>query len=214
MRIVGDEMVPLGKVADFSPHVAKIKDSGAQAVLTGNWGRDMHLLIKASNDTGLGVHYYTFYAHLAGGPTAIGPAGDGKIHSVMAFNENIPAETGNRELEAWVQKFHDTHDFDFVSANLPLAVMFIQAAINQAGSINPLAIATAMDGLKIKDLAGHDAIMRSEDHQVLMAYYVGTFTKGTKFQSEKTGLGWKTDTTILGADTAQPTTCRMKRPAA
>ncbi len=214
VQIVGDELVPLGKVQDFSPYVSKIRASGAQAVLTGNWGKDMHLLIKASNDSGLDAHYYTFYAHLAGGPTAIGPTGDGRIHSVMAFNENIPVETKNKDLEAWVQKFHDSHDFDFSSANLPLSVMFIQAAINKAGNTDPLAIANNLDGLTIKDLAGHDATLRAEDHQVLMAYYVGTFTKGTKFQSEKTGLGWKTDTTILGPETAQPTTCKMKRPIA
>jgi branched-chain amino acid transport system substrate-binding protein len=214
VQIVGDELVPLGKVLDFSPYISKIRSSGAQAVLTGNWGKDMQLLIKASNDSGLDAQYYTFYAHLAGSPTAIGTAGDGRIHSVMAFSENVPVETGNKELEAWVQKFHDSHDFDFGAANLPLSVMFIQAAINKAGRADALSIANAMDGMTIKDLAGHDATMRSEDHQVLMAYYVGTFTKGTKFQSEKTGLGWKIDATILGPDTAQPTTCKMKRPVA
>ena len=212
VQIVGDELVPLGKVQDFAPYVAKIKDSGAQAVLTGNWGRDMHLLIKSSNDSGLNIHYYTFYAHLAGGPTAIGAAGEGRVHAVMAFNENVPVETGNKELTAWMETFRKNNEFDFVSANLPLSVMFIQAAINKAGSTDPLAIAQALEGMTVKDMAGHDATMRPEDHQVLMTYYLGTFTKNVKFDSEKTGLGWKTDATILAKDTAQPTTCKMKRP--
>ena len=79
VKIVGDELIPLGKVKDFSPYITKIKASGAQALLTGNWGPDMTLLIKAGMDTGLDIRYYTMYAHLGGGATAIGPAGNGKV---------------------------------------------------------------------------------------------------------------------------------------
>ena len=43
----------------------------------------------------LDLRYYTMYAHLGGGATAIGPAGDGKVRSVMSFHENIAVETGN-----------------------------------------------------------------------------------------------------------------------
>ena len=70
IQVVGDELIPLGKVKDFAPYITKIKASGAQALLTGNWGPDMNLLIKAGVDAGADLRYYTFYAHLAGGPTA------------------------------------------------------------------------------------------------------------------------------------------------
>ena len=40
IEIVGDELHPLLKVTDFSPYVAKIKASGADTVITGNWGQD------------------------------------------------------------------------------------------------------------------------------------------------------------------------------
>src|SRR6266498_3672280 len=50
MKIVGDELHPLQKVQDFSPYVAKIKASGADTVVTGNWSSDMLLLIKAGKD--------------------------------------------------------------------------------------------------------------------------------------------------------------------
>ncbi len=49
VKIVGDELIPLGKVKDFSPYVTKVKASGAQALITGNWGPDMTLLIKAGS---------------------------------------------------------------------------------------------------------------------------------------------------------------------
>ena len=41
IQIVGDEVHPLLKVTDFSPYIAKIKASGADTVITGNWGQDI-----------------------------------------------------------------------------------------------------------------------------------------------------------------------------
>ena len=38
IAIVGDELHPVAKITDFSPYVAKIKASGADTVITGNWG--------------------------------------------------------------------------------------------------------------------------------------------------------------------------------
>src|SRR5882757_4441344 len=38
--IVGDEMHPLLKITDFAPYIAKIKASGADSVIAGNWGQD------------------------------------------------------------------------------------------------------------------------------------------------------------------------------
>jgi len=71
IQIVGDELHPLLKVTDFSPYIAKIKASGADSVVTGNWGQDFALLLKAAADAGLKVNWYTYYAGGAGGPTAI-----------------------------------------------------------------------------------------------------------------------------------------------
>jgi branched-chain amino acid transport system substrate-binding protein len=51
IQIAGDDLHPLGQVKDFAPHVAKIKSSDADTVITGNWGNDMTLLIKAAKET-------------------------------------------------------------------------------------------------------------------------------------------------------------------
>ena len=103
VQVVGDELIPLGKIKDFSPYLTKIKASGAQALMTGNWGPDMNLLIKAGVDAGADLRYYTFYAHLAGGPTAIGVGGDNRVLAVMSFSENVAPEIGNKEAEAFTQ---------------------------------------------------------------------------------------------------------------
>src|SRR5256885_4940765 len=40
VEIVGDDFSPLAQVRDFAPYIAKIKQSGADSVITGNWGSD------------------------------------------------------------------------------------------------------------------------------------------------------------------------------
>ena len=214
VQVVGDELIPLGKVKDFSPYISKIKAAGAQALLTGNWGPDMTLLIKAGMEAGLDVQYFTMYAHLGGGATAIGPAGDGKVRSVQPFNENIAVETGNKELEAWTKAFRDQHNFDFYAAGFRTIFEFIQAAFNKAGSTDVTKFALALEGLKLKDMMGYEVTMRKDDHQLISEYFVGLFAKGVKYDSEGTGLGWKTETTVSAKDLEQPTTCKMKRPSA
>ncbi|MFO1287816.1 MAG: ABC transporter substrate-binding protein [Rubrivivax sp.] len=76
-QVVGDELHPLLKITDFAPYIAKIKASGADSVITGNWGNDMSLLLKAAADAGLKVGWYTYYAGGAGGPTAVKRDGPG-----------------------------------------------------------------------------------------------------------------------------------------
>jgi branched-chain amino acid transport system substrate-binding protein len=212
VQIVGDDLIPLGKVTDFSSYITKIKSSGAQALITGNWGPDLLLLIKAGMEAGLPITYYTLYAHNGGGPTAIGPAGDGKVFAIQQFNENISVETANTALENWMREFRATHDFAFYAAAFRTIFEFIQAGFNKAGSTDPLKFAQALEGLTLTDMTGHEITMRKDDHQVLGAYYSAVFTRGVKYDSEKTGLGWKTLTTVEGKDLALPTTCQMKRP--
>lgn len=212
VTIVGDELIPLGKVKDFSSYVAKVKSSGAQALLTGNWGPDLSLLVKAGMDSGLALDYYTYYAHLAGGPTAIGPGGNGRVHSVMNFSENLGVQMNSPDLDAWVRSFRQKFDFDFGFADRRLGVEMIAQAIDKAQSTDAYKVALAMEGMTWKDGTGQQVIMRAEDHQILMPYYLGTFETGTKYDSEKTGLGWRVGVTIKAEDTAQPTTCKMTRP--
>ena len=213
VQVVGDELIPLGKIQDFSPYITKIKASGAQALITGNWGPDMTLLIKAGMDAGIDIGYYTLYAHLGGGATAIGPGGDGKVRSIMAFSENHAPDIKNAEAEAWTKAFRDKHNFDFYGAALRLLFESVQAGIIKANSLDPTKIAFAMEGLKIKDLLGYETTMRAEDHQIVQTYYVGAFKKGAKYDAEGTGLGWVVEKVIPSADLDQPNTCKMKRPS-
>ena len=72
IQIVGEDLHPLAQVRDFAPYIAKIKASGADTVITGNWGSDLSLLIKAANEGGYNGKFFTYYAGVTGTPTALG----------------------------------------------------------------------------------------------------------------------------------------------
>ncbi|MFL5254483.1 MAG: branched-chain amino acid ABC transporter substrate-binding protein [Rhodopila sp.] len=213
IEIVGDELMPFGKVQDFAPYVEKIRASGAQSVITGNYNRDLNLLIKASVDAGLDVRFDTYLAHLIGGPTAIGAAGDGRLSSITEFHPNVPVELNKPDAEAFSNGWRANHDTDF--SEVPFLTMFqmLAKAIDKAGSTDALKVAHALEGMTAVDLVGFPVEMRADDHQLLMPYYAATFTKGVKYDAEKTGYGWKTESIASTKDLTLPTTCKMKRPA-
>jgi branched-chain amino acid transport system substrate-binding protein len=213
IKIVGDEMVPLMQVKDFSPYITKIKASGAESLLTGNYGPDLALLIKAGVDAGLNIRYDSFLGHVIGAPTAIGSAADGRLSSVMEVHDNIAVEEHNAEYEAFVKKWRATHDFGFIAIEGMTQFEMLARAINAAGSTDPLKVALQLEGMEQKDMLGAVNIMRKDDHQLLHPYYEAVLTKGQTYDVEKTGLGWKTEYKTTVADETLPTTCKMKRPA-
>ncbi len=213
IEIVGDELMPFGKVQDFSSYVAKIKASGAQSVVTGNYNRDLNLLIKAAVDAGVDVRFDTFLAHLIGGPTAIGSAGENRLSSVMEFNSNVAVDAKSAAAEQFANDWRTGgHDTDFSALNFVTMIDMLTDAINKASSTDPLKVALAMEDMHEKDLVGQETIMRKEDHQLLMPYYAGVFSKDVKYDAEHTGFGWKNIMTATAADLTLPTICKMKRP--
>jgi ABC-type branched-subunit amino acid transport system substrate-binding protein len=105
VAVVGDELHPVGRVKDFAPYAVKIKSSGAQAVVTGNWGNDLTLLVKAAREVGYEGSFYTFYGNALGAPAAMGDAGIGKVvasSSRVATLQRInPAASEAASAAAW-----------------------------------------------------------------------------------------------------------------
>lgn len=213
VKIVGQELVPFGKVQDFSPYIAKIKASGAQSLVTSNYDRDLNLLMKAGNDAGLDIRYDSYLAHQPGGPTSTGPAGDNRLTSVMEFHDNVPAEENNAAGAKFVEGWRARADFNFIPLDYVTMFQMLTQAINKAGSTDAVKVAKALEGMKVTDMMGDENVMRAEDHQLLSPLHEAVFTRGAKLDAEKTGLGWKTEAKISGADLTLPTSCKMKRPA-
>ena len=209
VQIVGEELHPLGKVQDFSPYVAKIKASGADSVITGNWGNDLSLLVKAAKDAGLAVDWYTYYAGGLSTPAAIGQAGKDRVKQISEWHSNAEGATLDDELDAYKKKYNE--DFYYLRTR-NLIEMFARAA-EQAKSADPVAVAKALEGMKHQTPTG-EVVMRADNHQLIQPLFVSTMSAGMKRDVEGTGLGFKTDGRIEAKDTETPTTCKMKRPGA
>ncbi len=214
VEIVGDDLHPLGRVKDFSPYVAKIKTTGADSVITGNWGNDLALLVKAGKDAGLKVDYYTYYAGAANVVSAIGDAGVGHVKQVTTWHANIGGKGAAEHTVAYRARFPDARD-DLYYSSIRLSVEALALAMEKAKSMDPAKVAVAMEGLGLEDDSG-DVTLRADNHQLIQPLYVSTLVrangKDVKFDIEKTGLGFRTDARIEGRDTAMPSTCRMARP--
>ena len=213
IKVMGEEFIPLGKVKDFSPYITKIKGTGAQVLITGNWGPDLNLMLKAAVESGLPIDFYTYLSHVVGGPTATGPAGENRLFTVTENHPNVPVEEKSAAGEEFVTAWRKNHEFDLFQMNNYVMLKMLASAINKAGSDDPLKVARALEGITAKDVNGHDYMMRADDHQMMGPLYVAKFTRDVKYDSEKTGLGWKTVGMSEASTLVQPTTCKMKRPA-
>src|SRR6185369_14965801 len=89
IQIVGDDLHPIGKVKDFAPYVAKVKAARADAIVTGNWGNDLALLIKATKEADLKVEVYAPLAGLQGAPAMIGDAGAKRVRATLFWHANL-----------------------------------------------------------------------------------------------------------------------------
>src|SRR5213080_3577450 len=171
IKIVGDEFHPLQKVQDFSPYVAKIKASGADAVITGNWSNDMVLLVKAGKDAGLKVGWDTFYGGSPGTVTAIGEAGVDTLKQVTEWHKNAAPE-----LDATVAAFAKRYpgkENEYTYYRAKTMWEMFAAAAKKAGSNDPVKVAKALEGMKMPTPLG-DVEMRADNHQLLQPLYVST----------------------------------------
>lgn len=212
IKIVGDDLHPIAQVKDFSPYVAKIKASGADTVITGNWGSDLALLIKAAKDADLKASFYTYYGGTTGVPTAMGAAGADHVKQIAYWTPNNETFSGREITDAFKKKYND----DFYVMATYTAVSMLSKAIKEGKSADPVKVAFAMEGMKIKSLNG-EVEMRKADHQIQQSLYISTWArvdgKTVKYDQENTGFGWKTDQKVDTYIAAQPTSCQMKRPA-
>jgi branched-chain amino acid transport system substrate-binding protein len=211
IQIVGDDLHPIGQVKDFSPYISKIKASGADTVITGNWGADLALLIKAAKDAGLTANFYTYYASTKGVPTAMGASGADRVKYVGIWNVNNEKFTGKEIIDGFKAKYND----DYYMMATYTGIHMLSKAIKTANSTEPVKVALALEGMKDTSLNGN-VEMRKQDHQLQQPLYIATWTKvngkDVKYDQENTGYGWKTDQKVDAFVATQPTSCQMKRP--
>ncbi len=209
VQIVGDDLHPLGQVKDFAPYVAKIKQAGADTVVTGNWGQDMTLFIKAMNDAGLKMPIYAYYAGVSGTPTALGAGGDMDVSQIAISHSNYKGELGALRAE-YKKKFNDDY-YTFQTYN---GIALLSAGMAAAKSTDPVKVAAAMSGISFKGFNG-DATMRKTDHQLQQHLFVSKWTKANAkdpYSEENTGYNFAPVKMLEPYVSSTPTSCQMKRP--
>ncbi len=208
VKIAGEDLHPIGQVKDFAPYVAKIKQSGADTIVTGNWGADLTLFVKALNDAGLKLPMYTYYAGVTGTPTALAAGGDSEVYVIAYGHSNHTGEM-NQMGQEFLKKFNDDY-YTFATYN---GIQLLGAAMVKAKSTNPVAVAKAMEGLSVKSFAG-EVTMRASDHQLQQSMFVTKWQKAKKgeYSVEKTGYTFVPIKQMEPYVASTPTSCQMKRP--
>jgi len=214
VQIVGDELHPMGRVKDFLPYVAKIKASGAQAVITGNWGNDLTLMVKAAREVGYEGKFYTYYGNALGVPAAIGDAGIGRVIAVADWLPNVQTPQSDAFYQSFRQRYPKPVD-DYVHMRMQLMVEALVQAIEKAGTTDRVAVATQLERTSV-NMFGQSGVMRAADHQFQQALVVGVMdrqgTPGVKFDVEGSGYGFRVVKAITAAQAEMPTSCKMVRP--
>ena len=211
VQIVGDDLHPLGKVKDFSPYISKIQASGADAIISGNWGPDIYLLAKAAADAGLKAPFFTFYGGQEEVIVNVGNGAEGKIKVVGEWHRNMAVEQNKKDIEELYNDYEKKHKRDFPYGRVYNAVHMLAMAMEKAKSTDPVKVGLALEGMKFNSPFG-EVVMRKEDHQLIQPLFVATLTKQVKYPIPGTEFGLKTDVVIPAEKLALPTTCKMQRP--
>jgi branched-chain amino acid transport system substrate-binding protein len=208
VKVVGEELHALAQVRDFAPYVAKIKASGADAVITGNWGSDLSLLIKAAQEANYTGKFYTYYANVTGTPTALGSSGAGRVYAVVYSHYNMGGE-----LQEWMQEFKARFNDDLYTHSILHLFNGLTQAMQRAGSIEPVKVAAALSGLKFKSFNG-EVEMRRSDHQLQQPLYMllwNPVTSAYPYSAENTGMTLVPQRRYDAYVASAPTSCQMQR---
>jgi branched-chain amino acid transport system substrate-binding protein len=209
VKIVGEDLHPLAQVRDFAPYIAKIKASGADTVITGNWGSDLALLVKAANEGGYNGKFYTYYTGVSGTPTALGQTSAGRVFQVSYNHYNMGGDMGKWQAE-YKAKFKD----DFYTGSVIHIYKALGEAMAKAKSTDPVKVAAALEGLKFKSYNG-DVEMRKTDHQMQQPLFLTVWQKADKkfpYSPENTGMTLALVKEFPSYVSSTPTSCQMKRP--
>lgn len=209
VKIAGEDLHPLGQVKDFAPFIAKIKASGADTVVTGNWGPDMTLLIKAANDAGLKAGWYLYYGGVSGTPTALANWQGGPVRQVSIIHNGL------KSIQDIQNEYKKRFNDDWYTGQTYNGLALLAGAMAQAKSTNPVAVAKAMSGLKVQGFNG-EIEMRRLDHQLQQPVIISEWRKATPqvpYSVENTGFNFQEVRTLPSFVASTPTSCQMKRPS-
>lgn len=207
LEVVGSERVPLGRTKDFTPYVQKFQAAGADAVVTGNWGQDLALLVKAAADGGYKGRFYTYYLGGQDVMPSVTKAAEG--YAVIAeYHHNLDKPEWEKDAAAFEDQYHTPFSYGRIRTEM----LMLAAAMKQADSSDPAKVGIILSTMKLQTPVG-EVTMREDNHQLLQPMYVATLEAGQKFLYPDSQLGFKTVARVEAEAQRQPTTCKFTPPS-
>ncbi len=213
--VVGDVLHDVNKIQDFAPYVAKIKESQADDVVTGNWGNDLLLLMKAAADAGYKGRFLTMALDQPGNIAAAGDSAlgaftaqhyfpDSNGEKSVAFSEYYKSKTGNYPYNVQGDVVHGIW-------GLGEALKALKGKPGDAVSVKQIAL--AMENVTVDTDVG-PIKMRREDHQAITPVTIAILSKDARFKFDNTDKGFKTVKLVPGSEATGPVqaSCKMERP--
>jgi branched-chain amino acid transport system substrate-binding protein len=185
--IVGDEYHPLQKVQDFGPYVTKIMASGAEVLMTGDWGQDLRLLLAQGAGLGWKVKVGNYFLDDADVMKTVGNAALGQV-TADAYLSTLDTTENEAFVKAWRTRYPDAP----IARKYPTltisrcvnAVLWAGDVVNRAGSLETEKLIKAWEGAKFKTIWGNEAEMRACDHQMLTQGYIAEVTEPEKIPND------------------------------
>jgi branched-chain amino acid transport system substrate-binding protein len=172
VQIVGNVFHPRG-AADFSPYLQQIQASGADFVLTADWGADLVQLLNQANSFGLKPRIGGTFLADPDILKSVGTAAVGDIGTDV-YQPTIDSPQNDAFVAAW-HAAHAHTDIPWPTASVGksyIATQLAALAIERAGSTDFNQIEKVLEGLQYTSVAGPLTI-RACDHQVQIGQATG-----------------------------------------
>jgi branched-chain amino acid transport system substrate-binding protein len=210
LKVVGDELHPPFQGRSFDPYVKNLLSSGAQALVTANWGTDLRDMVRSLISEKSETPLYAYYPSLRGVPTALAKASDRfAVYQVACSHTNQPGPAG--EL---AQRFEEKHGEDFVVYAAFDGIAMLRHAMTQAATTDPAQIAARLSGMIFPGFNG-PVQLRADDHQLQKGVYVARWQKvnaANPRDAEGTGHTFAPVRYFDSWSIRVPARCDMQRP--
>lgn len=179
-ELVGEEYHPIA-TTDFAPYLVKVRASGAEVLLSGNWGPDLSNLLTQMDNFGIDIPTGQIFL---GDTDILREVRGAAVGSVTSHFYMVGIDTPqNKEFVKRWQKDHAGTGNplpDFETGKAYVATMFLAKALEKAEAIEYQAIIDAWEGMEYESLVG-TLKMRACDHQVQMPIAAATIVEQNAF---------------------------------
>ncbi|MEX1165894.1 MAG: ABC transporter substrate-binding protein [Hydrogenophaga sp.] len=210
IRVVGDVLHPFFRGQDFAPLVRKVIASGAQALVTGNWGGDLKDMLKSMIAEKADTPVYAYYLSLSGVPSILSnPQRRFPVVQVACGHTNLPGEMGSL-----ASAFRRETGEDFVVHAAYDGIAMLIHAMRFAQSIDAARVAGRISGMLFKGFNG-PAEVSPDNHQLQKGVFLSQWQKIDKahpVSAEETGFTFAPVRYFEAGELGSTLRCQMHRP--